>query len=307
MESDKNFNSFYSEVLSPIIEPLECYRSENSLKLKRYFFSALYCLPIIGFGFIVGNPLFVLLSMLPSIILFGISYQKYNEMNKNLRYPFKYKVLMRAIDFLFDQYEYIANQRIAKSVLVKSMLFPRYITGVRGEDFMEFKIGDVNIMFCETSVFGPRERLMFNGIFISSSFNKYFKTKTIVITKRASTFLLKIKKQLFNKMNTIELENPLFEKEFFTIADDQVEARYILTPNLMQRILDYKAKTHKKISMSFIDNRLYCAIPKFYNLFEAPFLKPIDFECIQKTLEPVILYTDLVADLNLNLKIWSKQ
>ena len=246
MESDKNFNSFYSEVLSPIIEPLECYRSENSLKLKRCFFSALYCLPIIGFGFIVGDPFFVLLSMLPSIILFGMSYQKYNEMNKNLRYPFKYKVLMRAIDFLFDQYEYIANQRIAKSVLVKSMLFPRYITGVRGEDFMEFKIGDVNIMFCETSAFGPRERLMFNGIFISSSFNKYFKTKTIVITKRASTFLLKIKKQLFNKMNTIELENPLFEKEFFTIADDQVEARYILTPNLMQRILDYKAKTHKK-------------------------------------------------------------
>lgn len=307
MKTTDEFRTFYSNVLAPTITPLEKIRSENAIKLKRIFYSALFCLPLIVPGFIFMHPLIFIMALMPSLILFGMAYQKLNEMNKKLRYPFKYKVLLKSIDFLFDNYEYIANQRIAKSVLVKSLLFPRNITGVKGEDFMKFRIGDAIIMFCETKVFGPRKKLLFAGIFISSSFNKYFKSNTLVLPNRKSAFLHRIIRQLFNKMQRVNLENPEFEKQFNVVSGDQIEARYILTPSLMERILAYRAKTNKKLSISFIDKRLYCAVPNFKNLFEVHFFKPIDFDCISNSLEPVILYTDIIEDLNLNLKIWSKR
>ncbi len=307
MKSIEELRTFYSDILTPIIAPLEQYRIENSKKLKQYFYGALCCLPLLTIGFIIEYPFVIILSLLPSITLLGLAYQKLNEMDKKLRYPFKYKILMGLIDFLFDKYEYIANQRIAKSVVVKSLLFPRYISGVYGEDFMRFKIGESFIMFCETKVLGPRGKTMFDGIFISSTFNKYFKSKTLVISNKASGFLLRIKRQLLNKMHRVNLENPEFEKQFNVVSEDQIEARYILTPSLMERILAYKNKTETDLSVSFIDNKMYCSVPQFKNLFEVHFFKPIDFDFIQKTLEPVILYTDLVEDLNLNLKIWSKR
>lgn len=307
MKPKEKLETFYTNVLVPIIEPMEKYRTESSKKLKRYLFNALICFPLVTFGFLIVHPIVFLLVLIPTFIFLGLAYQKLLEMNKKLRYAFKYKVLSKTIEHLFDQFEYIANQRIAKSVLFKSMLFPSYITGVKGEDFMRFKIGDAYIMFCETKVFRSREKLMFKGIFISCSFNKYFKSKTLVISNRASSYLLRIKRQLFNKMQRVNLESPDFERNFNVVSEDQIEARYILTPRLMERMLKYKLKTGKNLSVSFIDNRLYCAVPNFNNLFEVPFFKPIDFECIIKTLEPVILYTDIVEDLNLNLKIWSKK
>lgn len=307
MKSQEEFRVFYSNVLDPIIKPLEEYRAKNAIKLRRRFLTSLYCLPLIGIGLIDLQPYIILLSAIPTFVSLGLTYQTYNDMNKKLRYRFKNNVLGRAIDFYFESYEYIANQQIAKSVIIKSMLFPRSISRVKGEDFMRFKIGSTNIMFCETKVYKRRDRLIFNGIFISASFNKYFNSKTFVISKKSSILLFGIISQLFSKRKNINLESPEFKSQFLTVSGDQVEARYILTPGLMQRILAYKYKTKKNISFSFIKNRLYCVVPKIHDLFEVPFLKPIDFDCIIKSLEPIILYTDIIDDLNLNLKIWSKQ
>jgi hypothetical protein len=47
----------------------------------------------------------------------------------------------------------------------------------------------------------------------------------------------------------IRLEDPRFEKEFCVYGEDQVEARYILTPSLMERILAFKNKWNKDVSL----------------------------------------------------------
>lgn len=307
MISSENFNTFYINELAGIIEPLEKYRSENAKKLKRLFLTSIFCLPIFVIGLITLQPILIIITLVPTLFFLGLAYQQYQEMNNKLRYPFKNKVLLKAIDFFFEHNEYIANQRIAKNVFIKSMLFPASITTVKGEDFMRFRIGQVSIMFCEAKVYGILQKRLFKGLFISSSFNKYFKCKTIVFSKKSSYFLLRKKKKLFENMKKVRLENPEFEKHFYTISNHQIEARYILTTSLMRRILDYKAKTGKKISISFNDNRLFCAVPKYDDLFEVPFFDPIDMELVKRSLAPVILYTDIVEDLNLNLRIWTKQ
>ena len=210
--------------------------------------------------------------------------------------------------YLFDDVEYIPRQRIAKSVLEKSMLLPDRMMIVEGEDFMRFKIGDTRIMFCETTVLSSRgEDVLFNGVFISASFNKYFTAKTFVCPEKSKSFFRNLKRRILDNLCPVKLEDVEFNKEFFVLSSDQVEARYILTPSLMLRIMNYRRKIKKGISFSFVDDRLYCAIPNYINLFEPALFEHFDFEFIKRNYLPLKLYTDLVEDLNLNNQIWSKQ
>jgi hypothetical protein len=307
MISNNDFRTFYQDELSGSVEALEKYRYENAKKLKRLFFIAIFCIPILGMGILTLHAVIIVISSIPLFLFMGMAYQQYQEMNIHLRSPFKNLVLLKSIDFLFEQSVYIENQRIAKTVFEKSMLFPSEVSAVKGEDFMQFTLGKVTMMFCEAKVFSLHGRKLFSGLFLTSCFNKYFTCKTIVFSQKTAGYFHRVKKQLFHNMKRIQLEDPDFEKQFYTLSNNQVEARYILSTGLMKRILDYKAKTGRDISVSFADNRLYCAVPKYDDFFEVPFFKPLDFEFVKQSLAPVILYTDIVEDLNLNLRIWTKQ
>ena len=71
--------------------------------------------------------------------------------------------------------------------------------------------------------------------------------------------------------------------------------------------MEYQRKTKRSISFSFVDNKLYCTIPQYNDLFEPTLFKPFNFEFVMENYTPLKLYTDLVEDLNLNLQIWSKE
>ena len=76
---------------------------------------------------------------------------------------------------------------------------------------------------------------------------------------------------------------------------------------MMSYLVEYSDKVGKDISVAFVKNRLYCTIPMIKDLFEPSISHPIDFPFISKSIEPVLLFTDIVKDLDLNLRIWSKR
>lgn len=54
----------------------------------------------------------------------------------------------------------------------------------------------------------------------------------------------------------VKLEDPVFEREWEVYATDQIEARYILTPALMERMLEIKRRFGgKSIEFSFLTIR----------------------------------------------------
>lgn len=76
---------------------------------------------------------------------------------------------------------------------------------------------------------------VFDGLLIRCGFKKSFTGYTLV--KRDGGFLTK----LFSgrgKYERVRLEDPEFEEAFEVFSDDQVEARYLLQPAFMQRLLD---------------------------------------------------------------------
>ncbi|MGE0088561.1 MAG: DUF3137 domain-containing protein [Bacteroidales bacterium] len=306
MKTDSELLQFYNATLQPILEPLEKFRIEKLAKAKLNFYLSLpfFCVLLIGIFF--ENKLIIVLSFVVGSFFLGSFIYEFVGMVNYLKKHFKYKVMSEILNFLFEDYEYIPNQKIAKSVLSKSMLFPINISYIDGEDFMRFRMGETSIMFCETLAYTVKSKIKFEGLFISASFNKSFKSKTFVIHRSIKNYYRTALKFFLNDIKVVKLEDKSFSNEFQIYGTDQVEARYILTPSLMQRILDYKIKTDKNISLSFVDNRLYCAIPKYSNHFEPAIFRSFNFEFIKYTIAPLKLYTDLVEDLNLNLRIWSK-
>jgi len=214
------------------------------------------------------------------------------------------------LEYLFHQFDYLPNQRIARSVLTESQLISDEITLVEGEDFMRFKHGETGIMFCETTVYrrNKSDGPIFQGIFLVSSFNKHFQHQTVVLPRRKVSILSKIiKYEILNIYKEVKLEDVEFSKEFAVYSTDQIEARYILTTSLMNRMLTYKRKLGKQISFSFVNDKMFCAVPNYVNLFEpAIFESFYDFGYFRKSYEALALYNDIVDDLNLNLRIWTK-
>ena len=105
----------------------------------------------------------------------------------------------------------------------------------------------------------------------------------------------------------VKLEDPEFEKEFVVYGSDQIEARYILSPGLMERIVEFKRKAKRKIHLSFVQSWVNLAIEFDKDLFEAPlFGSALDYPKIRDYFRDLQLAFGIVEDLNLNTRIWTK-
>ncbi len=153
---------------------------------------------------------------------------------------------------------------------------------------------------------------IFKGLFISSDFHKDFQGASFVRTDVAEKNLGQLgrffQRSFFCSTQLVVLEDPEFEKEFVVHSTNQVEARYILSPRLMERMLELKRQFAAPIEFSFLYSRMYIAISTNYNYFE-----PIQAQSVLSTDYLRNYYFQIqsclgvVEELGLNTRIWSKQ
>lgn len=71
------------------------------------------------------------------------------------------------------------------------------------------------------------------------------------------------------KMQDVHTEDLSFDKKFCVFGEDQIEARYLVTPSFMQRMKDLETSFGtKKIKCSFFNNKLMFAMSTNKDLFE---------------------------------------
>lgn len=151
----------------------------------------------------------------------------------------------------------------------------------------------------------------FKGLFIVADFPKTITGHTVVLPdrleKRFSFIAQTIQKLNFTRADLVQLENPNFEKEFVVYSDDQVQARYALSPSLMEHILEWQNKIDRPIMLSFVDNKLYIAIVDPDGVFDLGFSQNVlKTDVVGKMYTDLQYCFDLVQDLRLNVKIWGK-
>lgn len=303
---EKSFDQFYLQITLTLeaVEDLRKQIARRIILLRWGVFVTLLLIVIVTVVF----PNFLLLFGLASVLIYFIIRKYYVlETIPRVYVPkFKQEIISPMLKYFYEDAIYIPNQRMNRNVLNKSLLFHHFVYRHHGEDYFSCRIG--NTIVSSSEICNDSSEF-FDGVFIAARFNKKFKTKTIVLPRQRDSLFRKLKLNVYGDMvnaTYVELENPLFKKDFVVIAEDQVESRYKLTPGLMDRMLKYKNRFNDTVSFSFVDNYLYVAIQSRFDFFEPPVFKPVTrYEFMRKNYHCFEVLTGIVEDLDLNTRIWA--
>ena len=172
-----------------------------------------------------------------------------------------------------------------EQLLCKSGIIDRY-NRVSYDDSFTGIYKDINYEICETSFYyktgtgkNSSTRTVFKGVMIKLDMNKSFTGNTVI---RPDT--LKHASPAANLKHTT-LEDVVFEKKFDVFTDDEVEARYLITPSFMERLNNMKtAFSADRVSCAFYDKYLLVGLHTSKDLFSICSLKePVNSSrCLKK-------------------------
>lgn len=321
MKSPEEFKAFYDRELLPTLQQLD--RDRKQLIFGSFKWIGLGLIPFV-LSLIISagqGSIFMLFAGLgiAAVIYYIKNYKKVGEIKSR----FKQEVIAKMIQSIGPSLSYSPTGMISSSDYHKSKLYLDSINRYKGDDLVTGMIDKTAIRFSELLTQMETKRTnngktetqvttVFRGLFFVADFNKHFVGETVVLPDTAESLFgsLGTMLQKWNAMRPqlIKLEDVEFEKAFAVYGTDQVEARYILSPALMQRILQFKQKSKSKIALSFIGSEVFVAVPLNDNLFEAPFFSSmVNFGMIEKFNRYLVLFIGIVEDLNLNNRIWTKE
>lgn len=245
------------------------------------------------------------------------------------REMFKARVVSEIAKLIDPNLEYYPHKHVTWDHFSASQLARKTVTDLSGEDAFVGCRGNVDFVFSELWASHTREyydykenkqkkerTTLFNGIFFHADFHKRTMAKTFVFSDQAEKWLGKQMGQYLQSEETnnidhrwgdlVKLEDPEFEREFCVYASDQIEARYVLTPDMMRRLLLLKHRFDRNLSLSFVDSRVYIGVAYRANLFEPKIFRTgLDFEHVERFYTLVDHMLKIVDDLNLNTRIWT--
>lgn len=109
--------------------------------------------------------------------------------------------------------------------------------------------------------------LVFRGLVARYRFPKRFSGRTYVLGDRG---LLNALAHTGMRAERVRLEDPRFEERFEVFSDDQVEARYLLTPAFMERLVRLADASGAPMQAAFAGDELLLAIDGRRGYFAQP-------------------------------------
>jgi len=322
MKTISQLTDFYYKTLYPQILELEKERKalkERMIKLAVFIGLIAFML----FYFLTDKlhriDSFVL--VLFTISLLGLASFIYKFMTKDYASSFKLQIIEPLIKEIDENLRYNPTYKIDQQTFVNSEIFKEKIDRYNGNDYVSGSIDGVQISFSDLHVEKEEKdskgrsnyRTIFQGLFIVTSFNKYFSNSTIILPDSAQSLFGSLigswlQSNNFSRSQLVKMDDPEFEKEFVVYGTDQIEARYILSHSMMQRILELKKKTAKPIYLSFKDEQMNLAVAYDKDLFEpSVFSSLLEYEVAMEYIKTLQLTLSLVTELKLNEKLWSKR
>ncbi|MFA1822109.1 DUF3137 domain-containing protein [Virgibacillus oceani] len=364
-KTDEEFDLFYENELKDKVEELEKERLKAMEIVKKQAMKLI--LPVIGLILI-----YFLLSDLTfyafvAVALYGAYlFKEVINKRKELSKKIKDEIVTDLVHFLNENFTYEPRKYLARKQFVRSNIFKnnpdRYsgddlITGFVGSDKKDVKDMDSNptktdLSFSEVHAqkverykdkngrAKERVHTIFQGLFFIADYNKDFDGLTIVVPKQKKINLLPsiFDSNSKNKLEEVELEDLDFMDKFTVRTTDQITARYILTPNFMNRLIEFTTREPEKIDQqnqpksikeafqmglsgnnsseayfetapyfSFLNGKMYFMLPTKKKHFEFNLLLPLNKHLIKGYFSDINIALELVDELNLNLRIWNKE
>lgn len=317
--SDRSaFSEFYANKLALPLAELE----QRRLYLVKWAFAWVIPVFFIGVLALLGvgeNGLFayVLLGLTALGLVGWFFYAR-----SGFRDEFKRQVVGEVVRFFSPELRYEPKNCVRRAQFEAGNLFRNRIDRYNGEDRVAGRLGQTDFEFSElhaeyktttSDKNGTKTtwHTIFKGLYFIADFNKDFHGHTVVLPdslQSAFGFLGQALQKLnFMRGELIKLEDPEFEKAFVVYGDDQIEARYILTPAMMRRMMELKQKVGGRVYFSFTGSQVHVAIPTSKDHFEPRlFTTLLNAGSIAEYYHDLQLITGIIEDMNLNTRIWTK-
>ena len=271
-EASKPFEPHYKTHILPHVKIFELRRIEALESLRK---RTLITIPIhiIAVLFIVIY--FSYVSFLIGFSIMGVIGFWAERPISKYKTSVKTEIFPEIFKFFGEDFQYSEDSQLKMELLDVSRIIPSYDNSYL-EDYVKGSYKDVTMELTEANLtkvegYGKHRRTVtvFNGIFILLEMNKNFSGSTIVKKDEEKIWNLFTKSK---DLENVKLEDPVFEKKFEVYSTDQVEARYLLTPSFMERLLElsdiFSEYGRGVIQCSFYMNKLLLMIPSSKNRFE---------------------------------------
>ncbi|MCS6203845.1 DUF3137 domain-containing protein [Shewanella baltica] len=293
--------------LLQLLAPLEVYRIEKlETKLSRKKWAKrlgwLLCLPALAFDLIslASNHDPTILSL---IVLAGIlMWVHLPEMQYKRHY--KYKILPVLLKKLGD-YRYSPDSCVNLDSVADFELMPRF-SKQQSEDHIRGKVEDISFEFCELTLKSrgsKSDKIQFKGGVVIMTMPFSFESHTVVSQDYGSlgNTMAGIKKP------RVKLESVTFEAMFEVYSHDQHYARYLLSPAVMERLVELEQLFRKTargsgLSIEFKANKVLIMASYFGNLFDTVDinLPTHDMSKIPQLQLELVLITGIIKQLKLD-------
>ncbi len=320
MKTTSELTDFYYKTLYPVLTKLESDRKQ--LRYRILVIGSIYTFVIL-LTMIAFKDL--ILQSLDSLIFIGAAYSGigmiiYKLLIKDYTKEFKDKVIEPLISEIDSNLHYSSMQHISSKLFRNSKLFTQIPDRVNGNDFVSGKIDEVNIQFSDIHAEKKHKNndkeswsTIFKGLFIVAEFNKNFKGETVILPDSAQSNFGDLignwlQSKNINRDELVKMDSPEFEKEFVVYSTDQIEARYILSHSLMEKLLRFKKRSKHPVYISFIRESIHMAIEYNKDLFEpSVFRSLLSYKIAMEYVQTLHLAIGIIDELKLNQKLWSKQ
>ena len=326
MITKEELKAFYENNLQKKLIGLE--EARKNVKNSSILTIFLIVVPILAFILVAQedeSSLLVPPVMFFSVALFitGLVFLfKTNKKRKQYRIRYKNEVVSEIVNAIDPDWNYAADNRISEGEYNSSDLFRRRYDRYKGDDLIsgtiektDFRCSELHTEYREVTTDSKGNRkerwvTIFKGLFFHADFNKNIQAKTYIEPDTSEKLLGKLgqKLQFSTKGKLVKLENPEFEKLFAVFSTDQTEARYILTPAIMEALVNIYKLYGRKMHLSFIGARVYLAISFTKNLFEPKiFSSGVNFGDVEFMYNLFMMNATIIHELNLNTRIWTKE
>lgn len=312
--------------LAPDLRVLEEFRQEIQRKRKKGYQAISLCVLACGavglLGLRVLPPFGVLFGIIPFLIACFIIHAKFFGHDRaTYEREYKSRVIGGMTRSLEPGMEYHPEQGLPEHWFHSSGLYSGSdVDRYSCEDLFQGRIGKTSLWFSEIHAEDKRTRTdskgrtqtyyvtIFKGLLFVADFHKHFRSDVIVTPDFAEATFGRLGR-MFQKLggNLEQMESPEFEKAFVVRATDPVESRYVLTPDMQERMLALRGRLGNDVRFAFRSSHVHMTIPNRDDWFEPHIAQPAhDQSQMNAFLGQMAACFQIVEDLNLNTRIWTK-
>lgn len=309
------------KALQEVLNTLEIDRKKIAETYKTCYILFGLAALILAIGLLIRFPMLAFFGALVPLVIGVVMYFQIQDEVKKYKFVYKTNVVSSALKEINETFSITPQSGLPEYEFISSELFTTEPDRYKTQDLISGTADKTAFWFAEVHAEYKTEthtkngtkttwHTIFKGIIFVADFNKNFEVSTVVRPKGVGDAIgAWFSKNVFSFGNSelVHLENTIFDEIFVTYSRNQIEARYILTPAMMERILELNKKSEDTISLSFIDSKMYIAFPLSHNYFEAPIHSSLLVpNLLTDDLSIVQFMQDIVHELDLNTRIWGK-